>query len=260
MKSLTALWSVIVVMGVAPSAWADCEMRPTTAKEAAYFKQTSAALQGAMPAAPAAWTQAVREESIDEFVCGHEGDFGVRVRATYTYHIPKEESDRKYAEFRMVDKEVEKLRELPPDVEKEYQGWLDKMSVANRASNKAYKDGDKKLADRLSDEAEGYSQKARAIKDQYRASIQPKIDRLEAKKKTIHYGDQVVNVSVIANEHDDTWADPERASELTLGKMPKGNTTGLKVQVIRVIVEGNMPERDVILKAIERDKLARLAQ
>ena len=184
----------------------------------------------------------------------------MRVSAAYTYHMPKEESDRRYSEFRMVDKEIEKLRELPPDVAKERQVWLDKMSEANRASNRAYKEGDKKLASRLSDEADGYSQKGREIRDKYWASIQPKIEQLEAKKKTIHYGDQMVNVSFIANEHDAERTNPERASELTFGKMPKGNKTGLKVQAIRVIVEGSMPERDVILKAIERDKLARLVR
>lgn len=262
MKNLTVLLSAIIVMGVAAPAWADCEMRPTTAKEVAYFKQTFAVLQGALPAAPAAWTQKVREEAVEDFVCesAPEGSFDVRVSATYTYHMPKEESDRKYSESRMVGKEIEKLRELPPDVKSEYQGWLDKMSVANRASNKAYKEGDKKLAGQLSDEADGYSQKGREVRGRYWASIQPKIDQLEVEQNTIHYGDQAVNVSFIANQHYAERINPEEASELIFGKMPKGNKTGLKVQVVRVIVEGNMPERDVILKAIERDKLERLVQ
>lgn len=260
MKRHTALLGVIICMGVAATAFADCDTRPTTEREANYFKQTFAALKSALPAAPAGWTQAVREGNVEQFVCGSEGDFDVRVSAAYTYHIPKEESDRRYAESRMIDKEIEKLRELPPDLVKERQVWLDKMSEANRASNRAYKEGDKKLASRLSDEADGYSQKGKEIRAKYLASIQPKVEQLEAKKKTIHYMDVIVNVSIIANEHDAEGMPPGSASELAFGKMPKGNKTGLKVQAIRVIAEGSMPERDVILNAIERDKLARLVR
>jgi len=262
MKKYYALPGAIIFMVFSATAFADCEMRPTTGREAEYFKQTFAALKSALPAAPAGWTQAVREGDVEKFVCESdpEGNFDVRVSAAYTYHMPKEESDRRYSESRMVDKEIEKLRELPPDVAKERQTWLDKMSEANRASNRAYKEGDKKLASRLSDEADGYSQKGREIRDKYWASIQPKIEQLEAKRKTIHYGDQNVIVSIIANEHNKEWADPQRASELTVGKMPKGNRTGLKVLAIRAIVEGSMPERDAILNVIERDKLARLVR
>jgi hypothetical protein len=45
-----------------------------------------------------------------------------------------------------------------------------------------------------------------------------------------------------------------------LARISKGNKTGLKVQSILAIVEGSMPERDVILNAIERNKLDRLIQ
>jgi hypothetical protein len=244
------------------AAYADCEMRPTTEKEAEYFQQTFAALKSALPAAPTGWAQEVRAGHVDKFVCASdpEGNFDVRVNATYTYHMAKEESDRKYSEFRMVDKEIEKLRELPPEVAKERQVWLDKMSEANRASNKAYKEGDKKLASRLSDEADGYSRKGREIRDKYWASIQPQVEQLEAKKKTIHYANVIENVSITANEHNAQRIFPEQASELTFGKMPKGNQSGLKVMAIRVIVEGSMPEREVILTAIERDKMARLVR
>lgn len=260
MKNTFALPAAIIFMMFSASAYADCEMRPTTEKEAEYFKQTFAALKSALPAAPAGWAQEVREGHIDRFVCASdpEGNFDVRVNATYTYHISKEESDRKYAESRMVEKEIDKLRELPPEVAKERQVWLDKMSDANRASNKAYKDGDKKLSRQLSEEADGYSLKGREIRNKYWDSIQPQVDQLEAKRKAIHDSDVIENVSVIANEHDGERISPEEAAELTFGKMPKGNKTGLKVMAIRVIVKGSMPERDVILNAIERDKMAQL--
>lgn len=262
MKKTFALSGAIIFMAVSATAYADCEMRPTTEKESEYFRQISAALKSTLPAAPAGWAQEVREGHVDKFVCASdpEGDFDVRVNAAYTYHMTKEERERRYAEFRMVDKEIEKLRELPPDVVKERQVWLDKMSEANRASNRAYKEGDKKLASRLSDEADGYSRKGREIRDKYWESIQPEIEQLKVKKQAIHYADVIENVSIIANEHNAEHIFPESASELTFGKMPKRNKTGLKVQAIRVIVEGSMPERDVILNAIERDKIARLVR
>lgn len=260
MKKYFALPGVIIFVVSSATAFADCEMRPTTERETEYFKQTFAALKSALPAAPTSWAQEVREGYVEKFVCESdpEGNFDVRVSAAYTYHMPREESDRRNSESRMVDKEIEKLRELPPDVAKERQVWLDKMSEANRASNRAYKEGDKKLASKLSNEADGYSQKGREIRDKYWASIQPKVEQLEAKRKTIHYGDIKVNVSIIANEHDAERMTPERVSELTFGKMPKTERTGLKVQTVRAIVEGPAPEREVILNAIDRDKLARL--
>lgn len=259
MRTHITLLATIIFMGLSSVALADCETRPTTQKEADYFNHVFAALKDALPAAPAGWTQdPVREEHVEKSVCGSEGDFDVRVDAAYTYHMPKEESDRKYSEFRMVDKEIEKIRELPPDVAKERQVWLDKMSEANRASNRAYKGGDKKLASQLSNEADGYGQKGREIRDKYRASIQPKVEQLEAKRKTIHYGDIKVSVSIIANENDAQRKNPESASELAFGKMAKTKKTGLKVQAVRAIVEGPAPEREAILNAIDRDKLARL--
>ncbi len=260
MKSTLAIPGAIIFLVFSATAFADCEMRPSTDKEAEYFKQTFAALKSTLPTAPSGWAQEVRDGHVDKFVCASdpEGNFDVRVNATYTYHMAKEESDRRYAEYRSVDKEIEKLRELPPEVAKERQVWLDKMSEANRASNKAYKDGDKKQASRLSDEADGYSRKGREIRDRYWASIQPQVEQLEAKQKSIHYSDVTENVSIIANEHNAERIFPDEAAELTFGKMPKGNKTGLKVQYIRVIVKGGMPERDVILNAIERDKIAQL--
>jgi hypothetical protein len=83
----------------------------------------------------------------------------VRVRASYTFHPTKEDSDRIYAQSRDLQKQMDKLQKLPPDVAKERQVWLDKMSVANRASNKAEKEGGQKLARQLDNEAEGYSKK-----------------------------------------------------------------------------------------------------
>lgn len=251
---------IFIGMCVAVNAFADCDMRPATAKEIAYFKQTVVVLKSALPAPPASWTQVVREENALEFVCGGEGNFDVSVRASYIFHMPKEESDHRYEENRMLGKDIEKLRELPSDKKKEQQGWLDKMSEANRASNKAYKDGDKKLARTLSDEADGYSQKGHEVRDKYLASVQPKIEQLEAKQRAIHYGDQEVNVRFIANEPYAESVAPGTASELIFGKMPKDNKTGLKVYAIRLIATGNQPWRNEILNAIERDKLERLVR
>lgn len=258
---LLAAMTATVFLGTAS---ADCidGPRPATGGEANYFNQVYASLKGALPAAPAGWTLApVQDEHVQKFFCegDREGDFEVRVRASYTYHMPKQEGDRIYAEYRDIERQKDKLRELPPDVSKERQVWLDKMSVANRASNKAEKEGDKKLARQLDNEAEGYSKKGHEIRDKYIASIEPQITQLEAKQKTLNYSDTTVNVRIIANEHDANPLNQKTASDLTFGKTQAGKT-GLKVQSVRVIAEGRAPQRDEIMKTIDRDKLARLAQ
>jgi hypothetical protein len=262
MKTYLRVSTAIGLAGFAALAFADCEMRATTAKEVAYAKQVVAGLKGALPAAPPGWTLGPVRDDQNSHVCADtsEGNFDVRLRASYTYQRPKAESDRAYSESRQVDKEIDKLRELPPDVAKERQAWLDKMSAANRASRDADKKGDKTLARQLDSEAEAHSKKGREIRDSYWASIRPQIEELEKKKKSMQYGNVEVNVSLVANEQDSRRTDPQRTSELTFGKTFKGNKTGLKVLAIRAIVEGPAPEREVILKAIEQDKLARLIQ
>lgn len=265
MKTHFRLLSALGFAALSAMALADCERGPraATAAEASYFSQVFAALKGALPAAPSGWTLApVRDEQVQKFFCegDREGDFEVRVRAAYTFHISREDSDRIYKERRELERQGDKLQELPPDVAKERQGWLDKMSEANRASNKAEKEGDKKLARKLDNDSEEYSKKAREIRDKYRRSIEPQLAELEARKKTLVSSDTTVNVSIVANEHDAKPVNRNAASELTAGKAPVAKVTGLKVQGVRVIVEGPAPKRDEILNAMDRNKLASLVK
>lgn len=248
----------------ATSARGDCiaGMRAATAGETQYFDRTYAALKEALPAAPAGWTRAPVADSTAGSFCSdaREGDFEVRLMASYTYRRPKEEGDRLHAEGRKVQAEIDALRQLPPEVAKERQAMLDKMSEANRASNKAAKEGNKTLARQFDAEADGYSRKGREIRDRYLASVQSQVAALEEKRKSLGSGDVSITVRIAANEHDPRPARPGDATEIVAGKSPVPKTTGLKVQGVRVVVEGAAPRRDEIAGAIDRDKLGRLVQ
>lgn len=262
MRVIVCVQAAIAGIVVCSTAFADCDMRDATPAELQYKARVAAALKAALPAAPAKWTMTAREEDPGAFsLCASEpiGEFEVRVIGKYVHRRTKEESDRIYAERRKVEKEIDALRQLPPAVKKEQQGWLDKMSVANRASNAAYKQGDKALARQKSDEADGYSAKGREVRDRYWASVQPQVDQLEARARTMNSGDVNVIVRIAANESDAKTPKPEVARQFTAGKVPAPHP-GLKVRGVRLLVEGSATERGDIEAAVDPEKLKRLVQ
>jgi hypothetical protein len=249
---------------IATSALADCVegMRDTTQRELEFNKRVSAALKEALPVPPPNWTLTpVREQAVGGFCKGEpEGDFEVRVTAGFTYHPPKEEGDRLYAEYKKLQSEVDALKRLPPAVARERQGWLDKMSEANRASNRAAKEGNKALAKQKDSEAEEYSRKGREVRDTYLASVRKQVDDLEARQKTLDYRGSSVSVILVANERQPRRLDPAAASEVVAGRLPTPKSPGLKVHNVRVVMEGPPARREKILAALDRDKLARIVQ
>ena len=243
------------------AAFADCEIRAPSVAELEHRARVSAALKEALPAAPAKWTMTSRGDDGGLGLCTgtKPGDFPVTVLGTYVYKPSKEESDALYAEQRKVRKEIDALRELPPQVAKERQGWLDKMSEANRASNAAYKQGDKALARQKSDEADGYSRKGREIRDAYWASVQPKVDALEARAKTLNSGETHITVRIIANERYPRSGEPTAGKPFVAGKVPV-ETPAMKIQGVRLFVEGPPAKRGEIEAAVDPNKLKRLVQ
>jgi hypothetical protein len=236
-------------------------MRDATAAEKQYAARAEAALREALPQPPANWTiKPGRSESMDS-VCAEDkiGDFTIKVSSTYVFTRSKEEKDRIYAERRKVQKEIENLRELPPDVKKEQQSWLNKMSEANRASNAAYKAGDKTLAKQKENEAEGYSVKGRAVRDAYWARVQPEVDKLQARLKSLNDGDTNIQVVIIANERFPEDPPPYAGKIFTAGKVPSNNP-GLKVQGVRLMVISSEAERAQIEAAVDQQKLNRVVQ
>jgi hypothetical protein len=264
MRALLYVPVVLAGLVSSPIAVADCieGMRDATAGETQYFNRVTASLKEALPAAPAGWTMVpARGDSIGSFCKGErEGDFDIAVTGTYTYKMPKEEGDRAYAEFRKVQAEIDALGQLPPAVAKERQAFLDKMSEANRAANKAEKEGNKPLARQRNDEADEFSRKGREIRERYLAGVQAQRAQLEAKQRTFLYGDVSVSVRLVANPSDSRPVNPATASEIMVGKAPARNAAGLKVQGIRAVVEGPAAKREQIRDAIDRAKLTRLLQ
>lgn len=261
MKMIVRVLAAMAGIGLCSAALADCDMRDPTPAEVQYKARVVAALKGVLPTAPAKWTMTSSEDNSDFGLCASDpvGQFEIRVIGKYNYRRSKQDSDRIYAERRKVQAEIDALRQLPPAVKKEQQGWLDKMSVANRASNAAYKQGDKALARQKSDEADGYSAKGREVRDRYWASVQPQVDQLEARARTMNDGDINVIVRIAANEaHVDT-PKPEAARQFTAGKVPASHT-GLKVRGVRLLVEGSAAERGEIEAAVDPEKLKRLVQ
>jgi hypothetical protein len=259
-RHLTLLAGLFAILFTV-SAYADCieGMRSVTPGEAQYFKTVSAALKQALPAPPQNWTLAPQREQDLGGLCNgdREGAFKIQVTANYTYTPPKAEGDRLYAEYRKLQADIDALKQLPAAVAKERQGWLDKMSEANRASNAAGKAGDKVLAKQKDTEAEDYSKKARDIRDQYLASVRPNVEQLEARQKALEYRGSAVTVRIVANEEGSARAS---SAPIVIGKAPTPQSPGLKVHNVRVYVEGSAEKRAVIQAAIDKAALARIAQ
>lgn len=244
------------------AAFADCieGMRDATPGETQHFKRVYAALKEALPAPPANWKLApVREQNVGSFCKDdREGNFEIRLSASYSYQPPKEEGDRLYAEYRKLQSEIDALRQLPPDIAKERQGWLDKMSEANRASNRAFKEGNKELARQKDAEGEDYSRKGREVRDKYIAGVQQQLGQLETRQKTLEYRGSAVNVSLVANERRPP--DTKAGSVILVGKAPTPKSPGLKVHNVRAVLEGTADKRAQIQAAIDKEKLARIVQ
>jgi len=242
-------------------ALADCVMRDSSAAEKQYYARSQAALREALPAAPANWTLKVSPGEPIDSVCaeGKPGNFDIKVAAVYLLTRPKEEKDRIYAERRKLEKEIDNLRELPPEVKKERQVWLDRMSEANRAENAARKAGDKALASQKNRESEEYSGKARAIRDAYWQRVQPEVDKLQARAKNLNDGDVRVEVIVVANEVYPQRQPPNTSKVLTAGKVPAADPS-MKLQGARLMVVSSQPERSAIEALADQQKLNRALQ
>ena len=242
-------------------ALADCVMRDSTAAEKQYYARSQAALREALPAAPANWTMKPSASEPLDSVCADDkpGAFEIKVGAVYVWARSKEEKDRIYAERRKVQKDIDNLRELPPDVKKERQVWLDKMSEANRAENAARKAGDKALASQKSAESEGYSAKARAVRDAYWRRIQPEVEKLEARAKSLNDADVRVEVLLIANERYPQRPPNGTSKTLTAGKVPAASPS-MKLQGARLMVVRSQPEGAQIEALVDQQKLNRVIQ
>jgi hypothetical protein len=262
MRRFVGVLAGLIPFLFALSASADCleGMRGATPGETQYFKQVTAALKAALPAPPPNWkVNAQRDRDVGGFCTDTaEGNFEIRIAADYVYTPPKAEADRLYAEYRKVQAELAALKQLPPEVAKERQEWLNKMSEANRASNAAYKAGDKALAKQKDSEAEAASKKAREIRDRYLASVGAKAQELEAKQKAIHYGGETVRVNIVANE--EKGARPEGAAPIVIGPAATPKAPGLKVHNVKIYLDGGGDKRGVIEAAFDKAALAKLAQ
>lgn len=261
MKTNSRAVGAIAALLLCRVACADCVMRDSTAAEKQYYSRAQAALREALPQAPTNWTVKVSQDRPLDSVCADDkpGSFDIKVGAVYVLTRSKEEKDRIYAERRKVEKEIESLRELPPDVKKERQAWLDKMSEANRAENAARKAGDKALASQKSAESESFSAKARGIRDAYWQRVQPEVEKLRARVKTLNDGDIRVEVMVIANERYPQRPPNDTGKVLTAGQVPAANPS-MKLQGARLMVVSSQPERSAIEALVDQQKLNRVIQ
>jgi hypothetical protein len=221
---------VIAVVLFPALAIADCVdgIRKATPREAAFFQNVQERLKGTLPAPPPGWTVApVPSQTLGRLCAGTpEGSFAVWVAAKYTYRLPKEEADRRHAEGRKVQGEIDALEKLPPEVARERQAWMDQYSEATRAARQADKDGNKDLARQKYAERDGYDKKAGEVRANHLAGVKSRIDALRAKKAALTYVPQEVVVQVSANEMYPEKADPSHASEIVLGNVPEKGMPG----------------------------------
>ncbi|MDD5303755.1 MAG: hypothetical protein PHS14_11690, partial [Elusimicrobia bacterium] len=116
------------VMTAGLRAAADCESREASAAEKRYYQSSYAALKDVLPPAPASWKVVVDAEH-EPYLCADDaqGGFEIEVRAHYLYQAGKDEMAQADMARRQMGKEIDALRELPADVKKDRQVWLDKM-------------------------------------------------------------------------------------------------------------------------------------
>ena len=245
-----------------PLAMADCVTRDANPREAEYYNRTFAALQAALPVAPAKWTLKVDPGKVPNWQCkgGPEGDFDVKLTAQYTYTPSKEEGDQLYKDFKKLQKDIDDMKVLPPALAKERQDFLDKMSVANKASNQAYKEGNKDLARQKEKEGQQYSDQGRALRDKYLESVKPQLDELGARQGQIAYRETTVVVMLVANEQVGNPITPTRMSEFITGKMPTPKVPGLKVHSVRLTLNGLDAKRAEVMGWFDKERLAALAK
>ncbi|MBI3714899.1 MAG: hypothetical protein HY255_02765 [Betaproteobacteria bacterium] len=243
-------------------AMADCETRDANPREAEYYNRTFAALQAALPAVPTKWTLKADPGKVPNWQCkgGSEGDFEIRLTAQYTYTPSKEEGDLLYKDFKKLQKEIDDLHVLPPALARERQDFLDKMSVANKASNQAYKEGNKELARQKEKEGQQYSDQGRALRDKYLESVKPQLDEVGARQGQIAYRESTVVVVLVANEHDGNPIFPTRMSEFVAGKTPTQKNPGLKVHNVRLTLTGLDAKRAEVMGWFDKGKLTALVK
>jgi hypothetical protein len=219
-------------------------------------------LKDALPTVPPGWTVTPeRHQTLGGLCKGTpEGGFAVRVAAKYTYRFSKEEADRRYAEGRKVQGEIDALEKLPPEAAKERQGWMDKYSEATRAARQADKDGNKDLAKQKYSERDGYDKKASEVRANYLATVKSQIDALRLKMAALNYAPQDVLVQISVNEPYPEKLDQSQASEIVLGTVPVRGSPGLKVHGVRMVLKGDAPKREELKSAVEKAKLERLLQ
>jgi hypothetical protein len=260
-RLMTGMLAAAAMMAAGSRAAADCESRDASAAERQYYERSYAALKDVLPPAPASW-KVVVDAAREPYLCAEDaqGGFEIEVRAHYLYQAGKDEQAQADLTRRRLDKEIEALRELPADVKKDRQVWLDKMSAANKASNAAYKAGDKALAKQKDAESEECSAKSRAVRDKYWASVQPKIDAIEARKRALSEGMASVDVVVAANERYPHAPQANMGSQIAFGKVPRPKAAGLKLDGVRVVLEGPASRRELIAGALDRAKIEKLVK
>lgn len=264
MKQIVSLTLASSVVLVATAAFADCVdgVRKATEAEAAYFQKVQAALKEVLPVAPAGWTVTPSRDQILGGQCTGtpEGTFSISVDGKYTYRPPKEEADRLYAEGRKVQTEIDALEKLPPDIAKERDEAMAKHSEKTRAARQAEKDGNKELSRQLYTEREVFDKQAREVRNRHLESVKNQVDQLRAKLQTLYYGPQDVVMRVSVNEQYPHSPDPQRGSEVVVGKVPAPKSPGLKVQGVRMVLEGPTAKRQELMSVVDKAKLERLLQ
>ena len=256
---LTGLMSVLT----STAALADCVMRDATTAEVEHFRSVYAALRDALPPAPPNWKfELVTKDGTIPGVCKSQGtgEFEIFVSGNYKYQPPKDERVRLETEERKVESEIRALRQLPPDLAAEQQGWREKKDAAYLASRAAAKDGNKALATQKGAEGNGYGAKQDAVAFRYYDSIKPQMTQLEDKRRALHYDWWEVSVRLMANERFPHAPSATLESEIVVGNPALPKAPGLKVHNVRALFKGPALKREEIQAAIDKDKLARIVQ
>jgi hypothetical protein len=256
--------------------WADCVdgVRPLTAAEKKAWDEVAAAINAALPAAPPSWKYygngwGPEAKDMTPTPCSSSpvgSFFPLRLDITYRWvNPPARKVYPEDAEIKKLEDEITALQVMPPDVRKQYNDVMAQQSEKRRASRAAEKAGNKEEGSKLWKEADEISKGADKIKEDYTASIAPKIQERQAKIKELSARvpkwDTEVHLRLLVNDKEKIPPAGKGLNEDVYAWGSKAPAKpGVAVQNVVLTVSGWPDFREVITNKLDLTKLSGLVK
>jgi hypothetical protein len=258
---------IVAALALPVPALADCVdgTRQATAGEVDFANRGRGALIAALPAPPAGMVRNGRPNDINEpasfAFCGGTpvGAFSPSVAESFLYKLSKAETDRRAAERRQLQQQIEELEKLPPEKEAQRKALEDQMRAAYAAAPRRSRSDpplsaeQQALADRQNAEGRRLEDQARRVESDHRASVKAETAPLRARIDALSPAPEIFTLRLEMNVQRFPAAGPY---VLTFGAPSPKRSEGLKVH--NVVLEVGGPEgagKQAVLAAVDRSYL-----